>query len=211
MMTAKLYMEHARPTAEAPEAGPIRTRHEDAIGDLIVSIAAGNSAAFISFYRVTSRNIRLWIDQVLRDQSLTEDVAQEVYSKIWKSAHLYQFERSSGWGWIYSIAKNCAMDFAQRSRMEGESFSDAVDEHHILEIEDPTPTPEHRRMSRDLKQRINTHIASFAEVDREILNRIKLRGHPYHLVANDLGLNVNTVKTRARRALARLQELLASE
>jgi RNA polymerase sigma-70 factor (ECF subfamily) len=59
------------------------------LGALLARVALGNHAAFKQLYDSTVRCLLGIVVRLLRDQAWAEEVVQEVYVSVWKSASSY--------------------------------------------------------------------------------------------------------------------------
>ena len=76
---------------------------------------ARDGAAFDELYRRYSRAVYSLVLRVVRDAALGEDVVQETFAAVWRAARSDPSERGSATAWLYTIARNAAVD-AVRSR-----------------------------------------------------------------------------------------------
>src|ERR1700719_1332062 len=84
---------------------------------LIAAVAKGDEAAFERLYTATRAKLFGVVLRILRRQDLAEEVIQEAYVKIWKSAGQFNPGLSSPITWMASIARNRAIDVV-RKRVE---------------------------------------------------------------------------------------------
>jgi RNA polymerase sigma-70 factor, ECF subfamily len=85
----------------------------DELGALIVASAQGDRAAFRKLYIATSAKMLGVVYRIVRSRSDAEDVLQEVYLNVWKGARGFTPSSGSAFGWLASIARNRAIDFAR--------------------------------------------------------------------------------------------------
>ena len=75
---------------------------------LIAAVAKGDEVAFERLYAATRAKLFGVVLRILRRQDLAEEVIQEAYVKIWKSAGQFNPGLSSPITWMASIARNRA-------------------------------------------------------------------------------------------------------
>lgn len=136
---------------------------------------------------------------VLRDRGLAEDVAQEVFVKLWKALPGYD-GRARLSTWIYAITRNAAVS-ALRSRRRSVSLSDAA---VSAEAESVAAAPAAELADAALWLQVE----ALPDRQRQAVTLYYLEERPVAEVAEMMGLPVNTVKTHLHRARATLAEAL---
>src|SRR5687768_1073310 len=76
--------------------------------------------------------------KILGDQAAAEDVLQETFWRVWRSAASYQFQRGSFTGWLFRIARNLAIDAYRRRNIRPRPITDVDDSDSKM---DQTPDP----------------------------------------------------------------------
>ena len=83
---------------------------------LLSDIVAGYRSAYAAFYdRHASRILGVLI-RAARHRADAEDVLQETFHQVWRSAHQYSAERSSPEVWLMLLAPSRLLDFVRRRR-----------------------------------------------------------------------------------------------
>jgi RNA polymerase sigma-70 factor (ECF subfamily) len=202
-------------TLEAQSLTDCAFRREEAIaaektgdGSLILRIRAGDESAFRELVeRYQSRIFRV-VYGILNHQADAEDVAQEVFAKVYFAIHRFD-HRSSLITWMYRIAVNEAYSHLRklrtRRRYEGEQPRDAAgaDLHSVI---DWRPTPDRAVAHRDL---LNKLLALIPEDDRLLLLWKEVEGCSIASLAEMTGMNESTIKVRLFRARRKVVELAA--
>ena len=84
--------------------------------ELLVQVATGDKRAFGELYdRLAARVMGICM-QVLRNRAIAEEITQEVFVEIWRTAPMFSPERGSAQGWVLRLARSRAID-KLRSRM----------------------------------------------------------------------------------------------
>src|SRR5690242_651108 len=81
---------------------------------LIGAVAKGDQAAFEQLYVATRAKLYGVVLRILRRQDLAEEVIQETYVKIWRSAGQFDPALSSPITWMSAIARNRAIDLVRK-------------------------------------------------------------------------------------------------
>jgi RNA polymerase sigma-70 factor (ECF subfamily) len=138
---------------------------------------------------------------VLRERGAAEDVAQEVFVKLWQALPRYD-GRAQLSTWIYAITRNAAIS-ALRTRRRSLSMSDpAVFEQ--VESRGTTAVAEQEDTA------LWRHVAALPDKQRQAVTLYYQEERSVEEVAAMMGLPVNTVKTHLHRARASLAAALAT-
>jgi RNA polymerase sigma-70 factor (ECF subfamily) len=200
---------------ESPSVGNGACRREDAIAagrtddiNLVLRTRTGDQSAFRELVeRHQSRIFRI-VYGILNHKADAEDVAQEVFAKVYFAIHRFD-HRSSLITWIYRVAVNEAYSHLRkmrtRGRCEGDPSRDAAgaDLHSLI---DQRPTPDRAAAQRDL---LNKLLALIPEDDRFLLLWKEVEGCSITTLAEMTGMNESAIKVRLFRARRKLVELAA--
>ena len=138
---------------------------------------------------------------ILRDRAAAEDLAQEVFVKLWQALPRYD-GRAKLSTWIYAITRNASVS-ALRVRRRALSMSD----HSVREeVEGIAAAPAPATEDRELRRVIE----ALPEKQRQAITLYYLDERPVEEVAEMMGLPANTVKTHLHRARAGLASALAA-
>jgi RNA polymerase sigma-70 factor (ECF subfamily) len=190
-------------------------------------VAAGSEAALGALY---DRHVDAVFAAAIRltsDRQVAEEVVQETFLALWNRAELFNPAAGSLAAWLHTIARNRTVD---RFRAAGRrpnlvSFAAAtgadVDDTAALERAlgggtviggaDLGPGPEGELDATELRTLLRGALAELPEVERTALILAYSEELTQSEIAARLGWPLGTVKTRTRRALLRLREVLADE
>jgi len=170
--------------------------------DLLAQVGGRDIEAFEELHRRFSRPIFGLALRRLGDRGRAEDTVQEIFTRVWQHAGTYRPERGPGSAWIYGIARHAIVDQLSRRRT---TVPD------LPEIESLEPGPHDQTESGWTRWRLDLALASLPARQRELIELAYWSGLTQPEIAERLGLPLGTVKTRTRRALLRLAELLRDE
>ena len=151
--------------------------------------------------------------RMVRDQGLAEDLAQEVFLRVYKSRERYQPEARFT-TWLYRIATNLALNAIRDRRDEvSDTPDDDCDSGPALErFVDPRPTVEQRLVQGDRARLIRQAVEELPENQRAAVILHKYQEVDYRQIARILSVSESAVKSllfRAYEALrVRLEPLL---
>jgi len=139
---------------------------------------------------------------ILRDRAAAEDLAQEVFVKLWQALPRYD-GRAQLSTWIYAITRNASVS-ALRARRRTLSMSDHAVRDEVEGLpggQAPAPVDAGLRRA----------VEALPEKQRLAITLYYLDERPVEEVAEMMGLPANTVKTHLHRARASLAAALAAE
>lgn len=170
---------------------------------LIEGIQQKSEAALSQLYRETAHVIRSYVSRLVRDTFLTEEVVQDTFFQVWRSAASYRQERCSVMGWLLMIARTRAID---RLRVTRRQFED----HQHWPIQ-PYPNIEHDVMRRGTASTLSACVQRLPEMSRELIGLAFYQDFSHSEIARMTGLPLGTVKTKVRSALTEMRLMLAGE
>ena len=173
-------------------------------GDLMAAIARGDEAAFGELYDRMSRMVYGVVRKVVRDPSQSEEVAQEVFVEVWRTATRFEAVRGSVKTWVLTMAHRRAIDRVrseQASRDRTERVGHRERMRPFDEVAENVETSfEH--------QQVRAALDHLTDLQREAVELAFYGGYTYREVAELLDAPLGTVKTRMRDGLIRLRDAM---
>jgi RNA polymerase sigma factor (sigma-70 family) len=136
---------------------------------------------------------------------IADELAQEVLIRVWLKAESYNAQLSNINTWIFTLARNCRIDYFRRN---GRYVSDIDPTEIFNNIEDEGPSPFQQAHQNRLEDNIKTGLAKLPREQSEILTKVYLEGKSHQQTSTELKLPLGTVKSRVRLALRKLQVLV---
>ena len=135
-----------------------------------------------------------------------EDITQEVFVKVWKNLKRYD-PKSSFRTWLFSIAKNAAIDWLRKKKAT--PLADFDEDGALVEtLQDLAPLPNEVAERNNASRAAVNAIAKLSRDAQSILFLRYQRDLTFRAIASALGRPLHTVKSRHRRVLARLKKIL---
>lgn len=149
-----------------------------------------------------------FVFRFLGDYELCADVVQETMIKVFRYKDTYSSVAKFS-TWIYTIAGNLARtEYRRQRRRSFFSISDYGDESKQYDIPDESYRPDKVTDSGIKEELIQKALLKVKPVYREAVVLRDIQGLSYEEIAEILGVNEGTVKSRINRGRAVLQELL---
>lgn len=177
--------------------------HEESL--LFERIANHEKAAFSELYDRHSPKLYGLAIKILKDQSLAEDVLQEVFLTIWKKADQFDRQRGNPMAWMMILCRNRCIDALRRVE-KNRQRSAVLDENTFLTggSDSPLEIANHNEM-RALLQK---SLANIPSEQRRLIEMAYFEGFSQSEIAQHLDLPLGTVKTRIRSGMLKLRNVL---
>jgi RNA polymerase sigma-70 factor, ECF subfamily len=143
---------------------------------------------------------------ILRNHNDAEDIAQQVFAKIYFSVRNFDF-RSSLLTWIYKITVNECYDYLRKKKVRKLVYESDFTEEEAQRLERSEPGSRNQRtFDTDVAQRdlVIKLLAKVSEEDRNLLLLKEVEGHSVEELAQMTGMNENTIKVKLFRARQKL-------
>jgi RNA polymerase sigma-70 factor (ECF subfamily) len=141
-----------------------------------------------------------------RDRAAADDLAQEVFIKVYLS--LSKFQAKSEFGtWLYRVAVNQIKDYLRKSKRWIKDIS--LEEAGERALASSDLGPEAQRLREGEREIVQAALARLPEKYRVILTLRDIDGLTYEDISGILKLSAGTVDSRLHRARRKLREKLA--
>jgi RNA polymerase sigma-70 factor, ECF subfamily len=173
---------------------------------LIRRVQAHDDIAFRELVERHQSKVFSIIYGILRNRNDAEDIAQQVFAKVYFSIGNFDF-RSSLLTWIYKITVNECYDYLRKKRVrklvyEGDfSAEDAQRMEASGPATDPSVPADTRLAQRDLVAKLLEKVSA---EDRNLILLKEVEGHSVEELASMTGLNENTIKVKLFRTRQKL-------
>ena len=181
------------------------------LAQLLARTGLGDRAAFGALYERTSGHLFAVVLRIQRDRTLAEDLLQEVYVSVWKSASGFDAARSQPLTWLTHIARNRAIDSLRRTStqprtesLHGDDDGDDLADRVASDTPGPLDLLGQASDARELGQCMDR----LTPPQRQSVALAFFDGLSHAEVAAQLQEPLGTVKSWVRRALATLKTCL---
>lgn len=182
--------------------GSVPQESSDRLVEAMARCAAGDEGAFVRIYDELGSLVYGIIVKVVRDPAQSEEVAQEVFTEVWRQAPRYEVGRGSVKGWVATIAHRRAVD-----RVRSEQSSRNREDREAVERQVDLTSGVEDLVGDELeRQRVRVALQALTDVQRKAVELAYYGGYTYREVAVMLGEPEGTIKTRIRDGLIRLRD-----
>lgn len=195
------------PLAGSVKAAPLNVENRNTMeADLVKRIQGGDEMAFRELVDRYESKVFSIIYGILRNRNDAEDIAQQVFAKIYFSIGKFDF-RSSLLTWVYKITVNECYDYLRKKKVRKLVYESDFSEEDSRRMENSEPAGgrglpvDESLAKRDLIIKL---LGRLSEEDRNLLMLKEVEGHSVEELAELTGINENTIKVRLFRARQKL-------
>lgn len=183
------------------------TSHNDTI--LIQNYLLGDDKSFEILVKEYLKPIYSFVYRYVESAQDAQDITQEVFVKVWRNLKKFDQEKSFK-TWIFSIAKNAAIDFLRKKKpIPFSKFENEEGENMLVDtLADPITLPSELFKQADIARMLTSAMKKLSPKYRMVLY-LRYNDHfKFREIAESLGKPFHTVKSRHRRALILLKKIL---
>lgn len=196
-----------------PQAAAANT---PALERLIERVGLGQRSAFSALYEATAAQLFGVVLRINPDRAQAEDVLQEVYVNVWRSAASYEAARAQPMTWLTSIARNSAIDSLRRARVRGQgqnvsltALSDDDDDNPAERLASDGPGAVELLQQAAEARAVVRCIDVLSAEQKQCIALAYYQGLSHSEIADQLVEPLGTVKSWLRRALLALKDCLS--
>ena len=179
--------------------------------DLMSLFQSGDITAFEHLYRRYKTPLFNYFVRFTHDRTKAEDLTQELFGKLIHKRSSFE-KRSKLSTWLYTIARNLAVDAARRASHRKHASLDVPTKDDGIPLMERTPgnnpSPDRAAVAARIREDLNSAIAKLPEDQREVFLLREYQGLPFDEIAKVVGAKLGTVKSRMRYALSFLTKEL---
>jgi RNA polymerase sigma-70 factor (ECF subfamily) len=187
-------------------AWPVWAAATDTVSDevLIRRIADGDQLAMRTLFTRHRLPIYRWLLRMAGDEALADDLLGDVFLEVWRRAVSFE-GRSSVSTWLLAIARHKALS-ARRRRPTDAELNDEL----ASTVADPSDDPERVLEKKNREELLRQSLARLSREHGEVIDLVYYHGKSIKDVAEIVGIDKATVKTRMFYARKKLAKLVAA-
>jgi RNA polymerase sigma-70 factor (ECF subfamily) len=175
-------------------------------GALVRRAQSGDETAFREIVERYQSKVFSIIHGIVRHRNDVEDIAQQVFAKVYLSLKNFDF-RSSLITWIYKITVNECFDYLRKRKVRKLVYESDMSEDEVRRVENSEPVVDRQApadatlANRDYVLKLLTRVS---EEERSLLMMKEVEGYSVEELAEMTGMNENTIKVKLFRARQKL-------
>lgn len=181
---------------------------------LMLQLQAGDLRSFDTLVKRWEKPLLNYCYRMVNDITLAEDLRQEVFLRIYRSAKTYrptaQFST-----WLYRIATNLCLDTLAKRRRRKEipmdTYLESESEGFDDRLVDPSDTPDTVVVKKEIESRVRSALASLPEDLRVVVVLRHYNDMKFHEIATIVERPISTVKSRMAAGMERLSKMLLKQ
>ena len=187
---------------------PARTEGDTEDVRLMGLVGAGDAGAFEQLVERHQRLVVGTVSRMLGNNSDAEDIAQQVFVRVWKSAKRY-VPRAKFTTWLLKITRNLVFNELRRRTRHPQVPLQTESEEEERPIRDEhAVAPDASLLEQELQKAIDAAIANLPETQRLAVILRRYEELSYEEIAETLDQSVSAVKSLLFRARTELRESL---
>jgi RNA polymerase sigma-70 factor (ECF subfamily) len=175
--------------------------------ELLAAMARGDKNALASLYDQLAGPLYSLAFRMLGDNGEAQDLVQDIFLQVWRSAATYEPGRGSVFSWMATLTRNRAIDRIRMRKRRGELLGNAAPELQPSALggeEDSAGS----LWLREKSAAVHNALAELAPDQRQAIELAYFSGLTQQEIAAKLREPLGTIKARIRRGLLRLKDRL---
>ena len=169
---------------------------QDIVRDILIRAREGDMDAFGEVYRTASDFVYNVAYRIINNREDAEEVTQDVFVKIYKKLKSFRFQ-SSFKTWIYRIAVNTAINSCKR---RSKKLKGRVNYEEVIKVKPVGGTTREAIDGESNEERLKSMLDMLNPKQRSCVVLRDIEGLSYKEIAWALKININTVRSRLKRA-----------
>jgi RNA polymerase sigma-70 factor (ECF subfamily) len=177
---------------------------------LVETYRAGDEASLQVLFERYVGPVYNFVCRYVGNEGDAQDIVQDAFVSVWKNIKRFDPNRKFK-TWIFAIAKNASLNWIKKKKpILFSAFENAQGENVLADtLSDPAPLPDELLADVDLARKLSLAVAQLNPNWRAVLSLRYDNQLTFQEISEALSEPLDTVKSRHRRALLHLKELLS--
>lgn len=174
---------------------------------LVAAMARGDKAAMVYLYDQLSGPLYSLAYRMLADASEAQDLTQDIFLQLWRTAVSYDSSRGSVFSWAVTLTRNRAIDRLRSRKRRSEILSAAAPELQPIASDGETDSAGSLWLS-EKSAAVRMALAELPPDQKQAVELAFFTGLTQQEIATQLNEPLGTIKARIRRGLLKLKDRL---
>ena len=171
----------------------------------IAAIGLHDELALQVLYDATLSRVYGLALRITRNKQSAEEVTEDVFWQVWRNARDFDPKRGSVIAWLLMMTRSRALDYLRR-----QDLAETSEEPESLVTEVALDeNPQDLLCAIQNNKLLNAALLELEPIQRQLIAMAFFRGLTHEEITEFTGIALGTVKSHIRRALKRLQGILA--
>ena len=187
------------------------------INELVRAAIEGNGTAFTALWDLHIESLRSYVKNWLKnlDDLYVDDICSRSFEKAFRQIGSYDPSKSQFITWLRTIARNTALDLLeQENRVHNQMVS--IDDFYkqammVDSLPDQMASPLESIIEGEDREETQGYVDKLPALYREVARKRLIEGLQYKEIAQEMDMELNTVRTRIRRAKAIIERMRKQE
>lgn len=169
---------------------------------IVRSLAPRGEAAFEQLFKTHFRGLHAYAITILKDETLGEEIVQNMFYKLWEKRELIEIETSPK-AYLYKAVYHDCLNHIKHKKVRSAHAMHVV-RHSSGQVENTSG----KLLQGELKEHIHAAMNELPEQCRTIFQMSRFEGLKYQEIADEMGLSVKTIENQMGKALRLLRQKL---
>lgn len=158
--------------------------------------------AFMLLFSYFGPRVKAFMMRSGAGDALAEELAQETLLTVWRKAATFDSSRASAATWIFTIARNLRIDAVRRDKLAVNAQS------QLNLLDEDVERPDQILNTAERAERLRAALRGLSPDQLSLVRLSFFEDKPHPEIAKALNIPVGTVKSRLRRSMMVLREIL---
>ncbi|MEX0736061.1 MAG: sigma-70 family RNA polymerase sigma factor [Bacteroidota bacterium] len=149
--------------------------------------------------------------RVVSSRDEAEEILQEVFLQVWEKADTYVAERGSVYSWVVTICRNRSIDRIRSRNFKKKTKEVGLEASQSVPDSNRSSNPHDLVVLKGYAETVREALKSLSSLEMKILELSYYEGHSQSEIAAMLKLPLGTVKTKMRKGLQKLRQIVGEE
>lgn len=203
---SKPELEISNESGAPADAGESRHSREEFLArGLMLRVVQGDERALRELYELWASTLLGIAVRLTGDHREAEEAVQDVFVRIWQRAATYDPAAARPFVWAYAILRGICLDRLRKNGRQKRGRGVAFEAVTGLEVDD---TRRSELICREVTEQVLRGMAALPDTERRCLELYIFQEFTQQEIATAIRSPLGTVKTRVRRSLQRLREII---